>query len=75
VPRYFFHLNDGDDHPDVEGTEFDGPTEARAQAVVALGEMLRDIDGKFWDGEEWRMTVVDWQGRTVAVLRCSGDLG
>ena len=58
VPRYFFHVHDGVDQPDNEGVEFPSAEEARAQAVTATGEALRDLDGTFWDGDkEWRMTV------------------
>jgi hypothetical protein len=73
VPRYFFHVHDGVDQPDNEGVEFPSAEEARAQAVTAMGEALRDLDGAFWDGDrEWRMTVNDSHGNTVCVLRVSG---
>ena len=73
MPRYFFHVHDGVDQPDTEGVEFPSPEEARAQAVTATGEALRDLDGAFWDGDrEWRMTVTDWQHNTVCVVRVTG---
>ena len=49
-----------------------GPDHARSQAVIATGEMVRDTDGRFWDGPEWRMHVTDEDGATVCEIRISG---
>jgi hypothetical protein len=73
VPRYFFHVTRRRSRRDEEGVELPGPEEARAEAVVATGEALRDLGGAFWaGGEEWRMTVTDWRGSPVCVLRVAG---
>ena len=76
MPRYFFHIHDGVDQADQEGVELSGPDEARAQAVKATGEALRDLGRAFWDNdvEEWRMRVADWQGNPVCVLKVTGTL-
>jgi hypothetical protein len=42
MPRYFFHVRESVDSIDNEGTAFPGPDEARSEAVVAAGEMLKD---------------------------------
>ena len=49
MPRYFFTI-EGGQHPvrDEVGTVLPGPEEARAQAVTAAGEMLKDLHGRFW---------------------------
>lgn len=47
MPRYFFHVREGRDIPDTEGTELSGPEEARKQAVTAAAEALKDLDGGF----------------------------
>jgi hypothetical protein len=74
LPRYFFHIRDGVDQPDLEGTELSGPDEAREMAVVATGEALKDLNGHFWEGDgEWRMTVTDWRSTVVCVLNVSGE--
>ncbi len=73
MPRYFFHIHDGVNRPDEEGTELAVPDEARSGAVVLLGAMLKDLDGKFWAGQEWRMTVEDEQGTRVCVLNVNGQ--
>jgi|tagenome__1003787_1003787.scaffolds.fasta_scaffold18843817_2 hypothetical protein len=72
MPRYFFHVHDGKERPDRDGIEMADPREARAQAVVACGEALRDLDGAFWKNGEWRMQVADEKGATVCVLTFSG---
>jgi hypothetical protein len=69
MPRYFFHVRDSSEHIDEDGVELPSLDEARSQAVVAAGEALRDLDGKFWNGEDWRMWVNDETGATVCTLR------
>jgi hypothetical protein len=59
VPRYFFHVHDSVDLLDNEGTELTGPDEARVQAVVTAGELLRDVGGRFWNSPEWRLWVIE----------------
>ena len=71
MARYFFHVQDGTDKPDSEGTEFPSDQAARAEAVVAMGEALKDLDGRFWRSAEWRMLVQDITGATVCTLKVS----
>jgi hypothetical protein len=42
MPRYFFHVMDGVETIDTEGTELAGFDEARVEAIVVSGEMLKD---------------------------------
>ena len=72
VPLYFFHVNDGIDKPDLDGTEFPNDQAARVEAVVLLGELLRDKDGSFWYSGECRMKVVDEAGATVCTVTVAG---
>ena len=69
MPRFFFNVRDHQDILDPEGVELSGRQEARAQAVVACGEMLRDLGDEFWGEAEWRMWVTDDAGKTVCALR------
>jgi hypothetical protein len=64
--RYFFHLHDGADMPDAEGTVLPGPKEAKAQAFATAGEIVRDKTEESLD--ELRMTVVDEAGQTICTL-------
>ncbi len=73
MPRYFFHVNDGVDRPDLVGTEFPSLDEVRSEAVVACGEMLRGLDGKFWDSRGWELVVTDSQGDVLCILTVVGQ--
>ena len=71
MPRYFFHIHDGKEFRDKDGTVLADRMAARAQAVATAGSMLREKGETFWDGTEWSMTVVDEAGQTVCELRFS----
>ena len=73
MPRYFFHLKDGSTHMDNDGVELSGHDEARTQAIVNSGEVLRDLGAKFWTSDEWRLWVTDESGETVCALRFSAE--
>ena len=70
MARYFFHIRDGKDIPDREGTELSDPGMVRPAAITAAGEMLRDL-ASTWDGHEWEMSVADEAGKSVLKLRFS----
>ena len=76
MPRYFFHIRDGRDYPDDEGTELPNLAAVRAEALKASGEMLRDNKGgaDFWSGHDWTMTVMDDKGGMVLTLRFAGTM-
>ena len=73
MPRYFFHVQDGSNFVDEDGTELRGVEEARVQAVVAAGEALKDHAAEFWNNGDWFMKVVDEDGGAVCSLRFSAD--
>ena len=72
MPRYFFHFADADDFPDAEGTVLDDVARARSEAIMTMGEMLKDHSAHHGSGE-WRKTVVDEAGETVCQLRFAAD--
>ena len=76
MPRFFFHVRDGQDLPDTEGTELPNLAAVRTEALKASGEMLRDNKGRaeFWSGHDWTMNVHDEAGRPVLTLRFAGAL-
>ena len=47
--------------------------QARAAAVRAAGEALRDLGGKFWRSPEWRIWVTDESGATLCTLTFSSQ--
>ena len=72
MPRYFFHVRNGTDRPDHDGTEYADLNAARTEAVALLGEMVKELGGRFWRHPEWWLTVVDESGATVCELQVSG---
>ena len=73
MPRYFFHVADGEDLPDEVGTILPNTAAARVQAIATAGAMLADRGPTFWGGTEWRMTVVNEAGVRVCLLRFSAE--
>jgi hypothetical protein len=73
MPRYFFHFHDGTDQPDRDGVELPNAKAARSEAVVFMGERLKDLDGDFWAESEWRIRVADESGRTICAIRVAGE--
>jgi hypothetical protein len=73
VPRYFFHVHDSADALDEVGTVLSGPSEAREDAVVASGEMLKDYGPRFWGHPDWKMWVTDEAGKTVCILTVKAE--
>ena len=73
MPRYFFHVHDSEEMIDDVGTECADQDDARAQAVTAAGEALKDAGGKFWNSGDWRTWVTDESGAIVCALRFSAE--
>ena len=55
MPRYFFHVIDGKDLPDHEGTVLANADEARAEAIMLSGAMLKESASTFWNNGQWHM--------------------
>jgi hypothetical protein len=66
MPRYFFHVIDGVEDIDTEGTELAGLDEARAETIVVSGEMLKEMGGKFWTAAHGKSAL-----QTKPVRRCA----
>ncbi len=75
MPRYFFNVEGGPYPDNDEGTLLSGPEQARSAAATLAGELLKDVDGAFWGGPEWRLHVTDEQGATVCMLSIKGIAG
>jgi hypothetical protein len=73
LPRYFFNVGDGKDVHDTEGTELAGIAEAREQAILAAGEMIRHDGHTVWNNSPWIMNVTDETGAAVFTLRFAAD--
>jgi len=71
MPRYFFHVIDGREILDNEGSELAGLKEARVEAIQLAGAILRDEGDTFWRGVEWHMDVTDASVLSVLKLHFS----
>ena len=72
MPVYVFTVDEGHHPAESVRQHFEGPEQARSEAVLLAGSMLRDADGQFWDAPEWRLRVNDEQGATVCALTVAG---
>ncbi|NGP18460.1 DUF6894 family protein [Devosia aurantiaca] len=68
MPRYFFHVVNGEFLPDAEGMEIDALDRVKAEAIRVAGEMIRDQGFKLWQTGRYDMYVVDEQNRTQLKL-------
>ncbi|CAO4136711.1 DUF6894 family protein [Methylorubrum extorquens] len=73
MARYFFDVIDGETRIDRVGTECGSPEEARAEAIVTAGEMVRDALRHFRESSEWQMIVRDEERRPFLNLRFSAE--
>jgi hypothetical protein len=66
VPRYFFHITDGQTFPDNIGTDLPGLAEARREARATFGDLFKNrLD---WESDSWHVDIANEQGRTLATL-------
>ena len=74
MPRFFFHLDDGELSPDQDGSECADLDEARAEAVRLSGALLKDTGGDFWTkGRGWHLHVTDAGNRLLFSLHFSAE--
>lgn len=59
MPRYFFHVHDGVEQIDEEGTVFHDIVIARAEALKLAGDIIKDAGIRSDLGEDWCITVTD----------------
>uniref|UniRef100_UPI0035CA28F7 DUF6894 family protein n=1 Tax=uncultured Sphingomonas sp. TaxID=158754 RepID=UPI0035CA28F7 len=69
---YFFHTQTDTRETDSEGTEFATPLEARAEAIVTCGHMMKDAAESFWGSRPWSVTVTDANGLILWELSMDG---
>ena len=77
MPRYFFHVLDGDTSLDGVGLDLHDLAAARNEAIRACGEMVRDIPDAICNGNPWQMWVTDepnGEGKTLFILNVSSVL-
>jgi hypothetical protein len=62
MPRYFFHIEDGGRITDPTGEDFPDESAAREAAELVASQISSNNSG----GDEWRITVTNEAGDTVA---------
>ena len=73
MPRYFFHVSHHSSDPDTEGSELPNLQAAQTAAVRLCGEMIQEIDGKFWDAPLWQLRVTNQDQRLLFTLTFSAE--
>jgi hypothetical protein len=76
MPKFFFHVVNGDFIPDTQGIKCKHLDEAKSQAVRVAGEMLRDQGLALWRTRHYDMFVCDEANKTRLKLSFTvEDLG
>ena len=73
MASFVFHMEGHADVPERVRMRLEDPVEARAHAVVAVGDLLRNAGAGFWNGPEWQIEVTDETGRTICTLTIQGQ--
>ncbi len=74
MPRFHFHIFDGREQRDDDGTELPDFEAARVEAIRCAGEILKDQAHHIALGEEWRMDVTDETGLILLRLDFSAQV-
>lgn len=75
MPRFFFHVHDGQDQRDEEGTELANAGEARNQALKLLGALLEESAEHGWSSKWWHVTVTNDVGSSLFEVRVDAISG
>lgn len=74
MARYFYTITrDGSTIPDPEGVDLRDDDDAWKQAVVTCAEIIRDEDGRFKIGMQWRLDVQAEDRRPLFTLRLATE--
>ena len=68
MPRYYFHVKDGKEFRDLQGTDLVDLAAARREALRFTGDLLNEQQNGFWTGEDWAMDVTDHAGIPIFKL-------
>ena len=73
MPRYFFNVIAPSSDRDDEGSDLFDIYAAQAAAVHLCGEMIKEMDGKFWEDPIWRLQVSGHDYRPLFTLTLSAQ--
>lgn len=74
MPRYYFHVHDGKDFPDLQGTVLPSVDAAKSEAVRFMADLLAHNPDGFWSGGEWTMHVTDARDVELFELKFSTSM-
>ena len=74
MPRYFFHVQDGQSSRDVDGIELSSSRSARVEATRFIGELLRDQSSSLCGEDTWSVEVTDANGLIMMTLHVLTNL-
>lgn len=74
MQRFFFQIEYGETARDNIGQEYNSLDEAQAEAVILLGEILRDKGADFWSQPTVRVTVTNESGLTLWMVEVHGTV-
>lgn len=69
MSRYFFDIKDGQDFPDLSGSDWPDLAAARVEAVRFSAEVLKEMPERFWHCEEWTMLVSNHDRKLLFTLK------
>lgn len=69
MPRYFFHVRDGQEYLDSDGTELKDLAAAQIYSLQVVTQILSAPGSEFWNGEDWRLHVEDEAGSELFRLQ------
>lgn len=67
MPRYHFHVIDGEDFIDRKGTELAGPGEAKTHALQYAGALIGEAGSEIWSSD-WCLRVTNGDNLTLYSL-------
>jgi hypothetical protein len=68
MPRYFFNVHHEGLTKDDEGEELPDKHAAWSEATRTAGDILRDLDGNFKPGSDWKLEVTNERGQPVYAI-------
>jgi hypothetical protein len=74
MPRFYFHTNLPSERnvQDDEGCDYASVHDAKCEAVVYAGQLLKDTGEHFWDTGDFELTVTDDKGLVLFAMRVVG---
>ena len=59
MPRFFFHVHDGEFIPDEDGTDLPSLISAKREATRYAAKIMGDHPERAWEAGEWSVVVTD----------------